>query len=167
MGSEPPAAGPNAIVFAGTRKPATQSLKDRSCQYPNVHHDPVKVTSGDQADNEAAVSEIKKHRGAPQLFFIINLVPNFKMAAGAGLTAAPVEDYVAGVMSRVDGATVQKSSRIVWNYEATHGTQHGRMGGLVDNFLPRQLDCCRLCTAVRQAYHIFEKRVSLPECGPC
>ncbi|KAJ7133886.1 hypothetical protein C8R43DRAFT_1239390 [Mycena crocata] len=132
MGSQPPAAGPNAIVFAGTREPATQSLKDRSCQYPNVH--PVKVTSGDQADNEAAVSEIKKHRGAPQRS--LSQTQCFSSStSGAGLTAAPVtvEDYVAGVMSRVDGATVQKSSRIVWNYEATHGTQHGRMGGLVDN----------------------------------
>jgi len=55
------AARPNTVVFAGARDPATQSLKDLSTKHPNVH--PVKLTSGDQSDNEAAVAEIQKTAG--------------------------------------------------------------------------------------------------------
>ncbi|KAJ7767970.1 hypothetical protein DFH07DRAFT_313268 [Mycena maculata] len=55
------AARPNAIVFAGARDPAAQSLKDLSAKHPNVH--PVKLTAGDKADNEAAIAEIQKIAG--------------------------------------------------------------------------------------------------------
>lgn len=55
------AARPNTIVFAGTRDPAAQSLKDLAAKYPNVHA--VKLTSGDKTDNEAAVAEIQKTTG--------------------------------------------------------------------------------------------------------
>ncbi|KAJ7661928.1 hypothetical protein DFH06DRAFT_362596 [Mycena polygramma] len=41
----------------------------------------------------------------------------------AGLTEAPhsVDDSVAGIMSRIDGATVEKSSGRFWNFKATFG----------------------------------------------
>ncbi|KAJ7166388.1 hypothetical protein C8R43DRAFT_1162908 [Mycena crocata] len=52
---------PNAIVFAGARDPAAQSLRDLAAKYSNVR--PVKVTSADQADNEAAIAEIAKTAG--------------------------------------------------------------------------------------------------------
>ncbi|KAJ7742321.1 hypothetical protein B0H16DRAFT_1664307 [Mycena metata] len=55
------AARPDTIVFAGARDPAAQSLKDLAVKHPNVH--PVKLTSGDQADNEAAIAEIQKTAG--------------------------------------------------------------------------------------------------------
>ncbi|KAJ7319398.1 aflatoxin biosynthesis ketoreductase-like protein nor-1, partial [Mycena albidolilacea] len=52
---------PNTIVFAGARDPAAQSLKDLAVKHPNVH--PVKLTSGDEADNTAAAAEIQKTAG--------------------------------------------------------------------------------------------------------
>ncbi|KAJ6545467.1 hypothetical protein B0H19DRAFT_1075774 [Mycena capillaripes] len=56
------AARPNTIVFAGARDPAAQSLKDLAANlYPNVHA--VKLTSGDKADNEAAIAQIQKTAG--------------------------------------------------------------------------------------------------------
>ncbi|KAJ7766527.1 hypothetical protein DFH07DRAFT_809301 [Mycena maculata] len=55
------AARPNTIVFAGARDPAAQSLKELAAKHSNVH--PVKLTSGDKADNEAAVAEIQKTAG--------------------------------------------------------------------------------------------------------
>ncbi|KAJ6475525.1 hypothetical protein C8R45DRAFT_1217142 [Mycena sanguinolenta] len=55
------AARPNTVVFAGARDPATQSLKNLRAKYPNVH--PVKLTSGDKVDNEAAIAEIQKTAG--------------------------------------------------------------------------------------------------------
>ncbi|KAJ7879074.1 aflatoxin biosynthesis ketoreductase-like protein nor-1 [Mycena olivaceomarginata] len=55
------AARPNTIVFAGARDPAAQSLKDLAAKHPNVH--PVKLTSGDEADNAAAAAEIQKTAG--------------------------------------------------------------------------------------------------------
>ncbi|KAJ6495515.1 hypothetical protein DFH09DRAFT_1448649 [Mycena vulgaris] len=55
------AARPNTVVFAGSRDPAAQSLKDLAAKHPNVH--PVKLTSADQADNEAAIAEIQKIAG--------------------------------------------------------------------------------------------------------
>ncbi|KAJ7505809.1 hypothetical protein B0H11DRAFT_2153993 [Mycena galericulata] len=55
------AARPNTIVFAGARDPAAQSLKDLAAKHSNVH--PVKLTSGDKEDNEAAVAEIQKTAG--------------------------------------------------------------------------------------------------------
>ncbi|KAJ7725786.1 hypothetical protein B0H16DRAFT_1895001 [Mycena metata] len=55
------AARPDTIVFAGARDPAAQSLKDLAAKHSNVH--PVKLTSGDQADNEAAIAEIQKTAG--------------------------------------------------------------------------------------------------------
>jgi len=55
------AARPNTIVFAGARNPAAQSLKDLAAKHPNVHA--VKLTSGDKADNEAAIAEIQKTAG--------------------------------------------------------------------------------------------------------
>ena len=48
-------------MFAGARDPAAQSLKELSAQYPNVHA--VKLTSGDKADNEAAVKFIEEKAG--------------------------------------------------------------------------------------------------------
>ncbi|KAJ6555181.1 hypothetical protein DFH09DRAFT_1085128 [Mycena vulgaris] len=55
------AARPDTVVFAGARNPAAQSLKDLAAKHPNVH--PVKLTSTDQADNEAAIAEIQKIAG--------------------------------------------------------------------------------------------------------
>ncbi|KAJ7812665.1 hypothetical protein B0H14DRAFT_2459064, partial [Mycena olivaceomarginata] len=55
------AARPNTIVFAGARDPAAESLKDLAAKHPNVH--PVKLTSGDEADNAAAAAEIQKTAG--------------------------------------------------------------------------------------------------------
>jgi short-subunit dehydrogenase len=52
---------PNTIVFAAARDPAAQSLKDLAAKHPNVH--PIKLTSGDEADNAAAVAEIQKTAG--------------------------------------------------------------------------------------------------------
>ena len=48
-------------MFAGARDPAAQSLKELSAQYPNVYA--VKLTSGDKADNEAAVKFIEAKAG--------------------------------------------------------------------------------------------------------
>ncbi|KAJ7776755.1 hypothetical protein DFH07DRAFT_797614 [Mycena maculata] len=217
------AARPNVIVFAGARDPAAQSLKDLSAKHPNVH--PVKLTAGDEADNEAAIAEVQKIAG--QLDVIIanaaiskyygtvattplsefrehwevntlgtivlfqaahglllaspSGVPTFALIstgaasieryihlqAGAygaskaaanflvkvldkehpalialainpgwvatdmgnrgavanGLPRAPVsvEDSVAGILSRIDGATKEKSSGRFWNFKATSG----------------------------------------------
>ncbi|KAJ7264064.1 hypothetical protein B0H12DRAFT_272935 [Mycena haematopus] len=55
------AARPNAVVFAGARDPAAQSLTELAAKHSNVH--PVKLTSGDKADNEAAIAEIQKTAG--------------------------------------------------------------------------------------------------------
>jgi NAD(P)-dependent dehydrogenase (short-subunit alcohol dehydrogenase family) len=55
------AARPNTIIFAGARDPAAQSLKELAAKHSNVH--PVKLTSGDKADNEAAIAEIQKTAG--------------------------------------------------------------------------------------------------------
>jgi norsolorinic acid ketoreductase len=55
------AARPNTIVFAGARDPAAQSLKDLVAKHSNVH--PIKLTSGDVADNAAAAAEIEKIAG--------------------------------------------------------------------------------------------------------
>ncbi|KAJ7166389.1 aflatoxin biosynthesis ketoreductase-like protein nor-1 [Mycena crocata] len=55
------AARENTVVFAAARDPTAQSLKDLSAKYPNVH--PIKLTSGDKTDNEAAIAEIKKTAG--------------------------------------------------------------------------------------------------------
>jgi len=217
------AARPNTIVFAGARDPAAQSLKELAAKHPNVH--PVKLTSGDKADNEAAIAEIQKTAGrldviianagiakhygplastplsefrdhwevntlglvvlfqaahtlllasptgAPTLAYISTggasmgrymhlgapaygsskAAANFLVkvldaehpslitmaispgwvatdmgnqgAAANGMPVAPVtlEDCVKGVMSRIDGATKEKSSGRFWNYQATFG----------------------------------------------
>ncbi|KAJ7233432.1 hypothetical protein C8J57DRAFT_1146095 [Mycena rebaudengoi] len=55
------AARPNTIIFAGARDPAAQSLKELAAKHSNVH--PVKLTSGEKADNEAAIAEIQKTAG--------------------------------------------------------------------------------------------------------
>ncbi|KAJ6450912.1 hypothetical protein C8R45DRAFT_1125343 [Mycena sanguinolenta] len=52
---------PNTVVFAGARDPAAQSLKELAAKHSNVH--PVKLTSSDKADNEAAVAEIQRTAG--------------------------------------------------------------------------------------------------------
>jgi norsolorinic acid ketoreductase len=49
------------MVFAGARDPTVQSLTDLSAKYPNVHA--VKLTSGDEADNAAAIAEIQRIAG--------------------------------------------------------------------------------------------------------
>ncbi|KAJ6498240.1 hypothetical protein DFH09DRAFT_1495250 [Mycena vulgaris] len=217
------AARPDTIVFAGSRDPAAQSLKDLAAKHPNVH--PVKLTSADQADNEAAIAEIQKIAGqldviianagiskyygtlpttpisefkqhwevntlgtvalfqaahtlllaSPSktpIFALISSVigsmgrythvqatpygsskaaANFLVKAmdaenpalialainpgwvatdmgneGAnanGMAQAPVsvEDSVTGIMSRIDGATREKTGGRFWNYKATHG----------------------------------------------
>ncbi|KAJ7157985.1 aflatoxin biosynthesis ketoreductase-like protein nor-1 [Mycena crocata] len=55
------AARPNTIVFAGAREPKAESLKDLSARHPNVYA--LKLTSGDQMDNEAAIAEIQRTAG--------------------------------------------------------------------------------------------------------
>ncbi|KAJ7621344.1 hypothetical protein FB45DRAFT_980841 [Roridomyces roridus] len=55
------AARPDAIVFAGARDPAAQSLVDLAAKHPNVH--PIKFVANDQANNEAAIAEIKSIAG--------------------------------------------------------------------------------------------------------
>ncbi|KAF7343894.1 NAD(P)-binding protein [Mycena venus] len=55
------AARPNTIVFVGARDPAAQTLMDLATKYPNVY--PVKLTSADKADNEAAILQIEKIAG--------------------------------------------------------------------------------------------------------
>ncbi|KAK7014258.1 NAD(P)-binding protein [Favolaschia claudopus] len=55
------AARPNTIVFAGARDPDAQSLSELKDKHPNVY--PVKLTSGDQSDNEAAVALIQEIAG--------------------------------------------------------------------------------------------------------
>ncbi|KAJ6460242.1 hypothetical protein C8R45DRAFT_1109122 [Mycena sanguinolenta] len=55
------AARPNAVVFAGARNPTAQSLQDLAARHSNVH--PIKLTSGDKTDNEAAIAEIQKTAG--------------------------------------------------------------------------------------------------------
>ncbi|KAJ7349169.1 hypothetical protein DFH08DRAFT_1079532 [Mycena albidolilacea] len=55
------AARPNTIVFAGARDPAAQSLKDLVVKHSNVH--PIKLNSGNVADNAAAAAEIEKIAG--------------------------------------------------------------------------------------------------------
>ncbi|KAF7343908.1 NAD(P)-binding protein [Mycena venus] len=55
------AARPNTIVFAGARNPAAQTLTDLAAKYPNVH--PIKLTSADKPDNEAAIAQIGKIAG--------------------------------------------------------------------------------------------------------
>ncbi|KAJ6576921.1 NAD(P)-binding protein [Mycena vulgaris] len=55
------AARPDTVVFAGVRDPASHSPRDLAVKHPNVH--PVKLTSADQADNEAAIAEIQKIAG--------------------------------------------------------------------------------------------------------
>ncbi|KAF7343902.1 NAD(P)-binding protein [Mycena venus] len=55
------AARPNTIVFAGARNPAAQTLTDLAAKYPNVH--PIKLTSADKPDNEAAIVHIGKTAG--------------------------------------------------------------------------------------------------------
>jgi len=52
---------PNTIVFAGARDPAAKMLTDLAAKHPNVH--PVKLTSADKADNEAAIAQIEKIAG--------------------------------------------------------------------------------------------------------
>lgn len=49
------------MVFAGARVPTAQSLKDLSAKHPNVHA--VKLTSGDEANNAAAIAEIQRIAG--------------------------------------------------------------------------------------------------------
>ncbi|KAJ7124007.1 aflatoxin biosynthesis ketoreductase-like protein nor-1 [Mycena crocata] len=55
------AARENTVIFAAARDPSAQSLKDLSAKYPSVH--PIKFTSGDEADNKAAIAEIQKTAG--------------------------------------------------------------------------------------------------------
>ncbi|KAF7367633.1 NAD(P)-binding protein [Mycena sanguinolenta] len=175
------AARPNSVVFAGARNPAAQSLQELAARHPNVH--PVKLTSGDQADNEAAIAEIQKiegqldvvianagiakHQGPltttpPAEFrdhFEVNTLglvvlfqaahalllvsptaaANFLVRAldaehpaliamaihpgrvdteNAGNGGVTVEESVAGILTRIDGATKEKSSGRFWNFKA-------------------------------------------------
>ncbi|KAJ7355865.1 hypothetical protein DFH08DRAFT_510185 [Mycena albidolilacea] len=78
---------PNTIVFAAARDPAAQSLKDLAAKHPNVH--PIKLTSGDEADNVAAVAEIQKTAG--QLDVVI---ANAGIAKHHGsLSTAPLSEF--------------------------------------------------------------------------
>ncbi|KAJ7432710.1 hypothetical protein B0H11DRAFT_2297241 [Mycena galericulata] len=65
----------NTIVFAGARDPAAQSLKDLAAKHSNVH--PVKLTSGDQADNEAAIAEIQKTAGRLDVIIANAAISNY------------------------------------------------------------------------------------------
>ncbi|KZO92359.1 NAD(P)-binding protein [Calocera viscosa TUFC12733] len=57
------AARPNVVVFAGARNPTFASdLNDLETKYPGKVHT-VKLTSADEADNLAAVAEIKRVAG--------------------------------------------------------------------------------------------------------
>ncbi|KAJ7084533.1 hypothetical protein B0H15DRAFT_989198 [Mycena belliarum] len=80
------AARPNTTVFAGARDPAAQSLKDLAAKHPNVHA--LKVTNGDVANNEAAISEIKRIAGRLDV-----LIPNAGMLKYMGplATTPPAE----------------------------------------------------------------------------
>ncbi|KAF7368410.1 NAD(P)-binding protein [Mycena venus] len=81
------AARPNTIVFAGARDPTAQSLKDLAAKHPNVH--PVKLTSGDQADNEAAIAEIQKTAGRLDV-----LIANAGIAKHIGtLATTPLSEF--------------------------------------------------------------------------
>ncbi|KAJ7355857.1 hypothetical protein DFH08DRAFT_922749 [Mycena albidolilacea] len=81
------AARPNTIVFAAARNPAAQSLKDLAAKHPNVH--PIKLNSGDEADNAAAVAEIQRTAG--QLDVVI---ANAGIAKYHGsLTTAPLSEF--------------------------------------------------------------------------
>ncbi|KAJ7133302.1 hypothetical protein C8R44DRAFT_585598, partial [Mycena epipterygia] len=81
------AARPDAIVFGGARDPAAQSLKDLAAKHPNFH--PIKLTSGDKADNEAAIAEIQKIAG--QLNIII---ANAGISKHYGpLATAPISEF--------------------------------------------------------------------------
>ncbi|KAJ7035711.1 hypothetical protein C8F04DRAFT_1258592 [Mycena alexandri] len=81
------AARPSTIVFAGARDPTAQSLKDLAAKHPNVH--PVKLTSGDQADNEAAIAEIQKTAGRLDV-----LIANAGIAKYAGMfTTTPLSEF--------------------------------------------------------------------------
>ncbi|KAJ7466183.1 hypothetical protein B0H11DRAFT_2284645 [Mycena galericulata] len=217
------AARPNTIVFAGARDPTAQSLKDLAAKHTDVHA--VKLTAGDEADNQAAVAEIKRiagqldviianagiaqyygelattpisefrehwevnalgpivlfqaahtlllasPSGAPVFALISSLVssmghyfplpvaaygsskaasnflvkvldaehkPLVALAIHPGLVATDmgnfgavandlppvlisVDDSVAGILSRIDGATKEKSSGRFWNFKATKG----------------------------------------------
>ncbi|KAK7059776.1 NAD(P)-binding protein [Favolaschia claudopus] len=55
------AARPNTIVFAGARDPSAQALGDLAAKHTNLH--PIKLTSADKADNDAAVAQIEKVAG--------------------------------------------------------------------------------------------------------
>ncbi|KAJ7732212.1 hypothetical protein DFH07DRAFT_681774, partial [Mycena maculata] len=55
------AAHPEAIVSAGARDPEAQSLKDLRDDHPNVQT--VKLTSGGENDNRAAIVEIQATAG--------------------------------------------------------------------------------------------------------
>jgi norsolorinic acid ketoreductase len=81
------AARPNTIVFAGARDPTAQSLKDLAAKHSNVH--PVKLTSGDQADNEAAIAEIQKTAGRLDV-----LIANAGIAKYIGtLATTPLSEF--------------------------------------------------------------------------
>ncbi|KAJ7644698.1 hypothetical protein FB45DRAFT_898486 [Roridomyces roridus] len=196
------AARADTVVFAGARNPETQALKALAAAHPNLH--PVKLTAGDQADNEAAIAEIQKIAGqldviiacagiARQGFLASTPISEFREhyevntigpvmlfqiakdlllasprpegpifalissisgsiamyhpiehpsliamaihpgwvqtdmgnpgAAQAGLEKAPVTvgESVEGILSRVDGATKEKSSAKFWNFKASSG----------------------------------------------
>ncbi|KAJ6576904.1 NAD(P)-binding protein [Mycena vulgaris] len=200
----------NTVVFAGARDPTVHSLKDLAAKHPNVH--PVKLTSADQAENEAAIAQIQKIAGQldviianagiakcygplattpisefkehwevntlgtvvlfqaahtlllasptkSPIFALISTATSGSSKAAAnflikgmeaenpslialaihpgwvatdmgnagananGMPQAPVsvEDSVMGIMSRIDGATREKSGGRFWNYKATNG----------------------------------------------
>ncbi|KII92800.1 hypothetical protein PLICRDRAFT_134710 [Plicaturopsis crispa FD-325 SS-3] len=68
----------NAVVFAGARNPSSATqLQSLAKEFPSKVH-VVKLTSGDKADNEAAVAEVKRVAG--KLDVVI---------ANAGISDAP------------------------------------------------------------------------------
>ncbi|KAJ6450087.1 hypothetical protein C8R45DRAFT_1128329 [Mycena sanguinolenta] len=78
----------NTVVFAGARDPAAQSLKDLAAQHPRAPKC-AKLTSGDKADNEAAIAEIQKTAG--QLDVVI---ANAGVSKQYGpLATAPLSEY--------------------------------------------------------------------------
>ncbi|KAK7042038.1 NAD(P)-binding protein [Favolaschia claudopus] len=78
---------PNVIVFAGTRNLSAESLQQLKAKHPNVH--PVKLTSGDQEDNEAAIAHIQRVAGRLDV-----VIANAGIANHSGpLTSTPLSAF--------------------------------------------------------------------------
>ncbi|KAJ7449556.1 hypothetical protein FB451DRAFT_1287281 [Mycena latifolia] len=126
------AARPNTIVFTGARDPAAQSLKELSAKHPNVH--PVKLTSGDKADNEAAIAEIQKTAG--QLDVII---ANVGISKHDPLATAPLEHPHASPAGAPTFAYISTSAASMGRYTPLQAAAYGSSKAAA-NFLIKVLD---------------------------